>query len=69
MITISFLLMFVLFIIAGATQFWLLAMIGVGIFLVTLLTYLMAVNDILSSIVIMIVAIGAPILYLQTNQS
>ena len=69
MITISFLLMFVLFIIAGATQFWLLAMIGIGIFLVTLLTYLMAINDILSSIVIMIVAIGAPILYLQTNQS
>ena len=38
MIVISFLLMLVLFIIAGATQFWLLAMIGVGIFARSIIT-------------------------------
>ena len=69
MIVISFLLMLVLFIIAGATQFWLLAMIGVGIFVITLLTYLMATNDIFGAIVIMLLAIGAPIIYLKTEQS
>ena len=35
MITIAFLLMLVLFIAAGATQLWVLAMIGGGIFLCT----------------------------------
>ena len=69
MIVISFLLMLVLFIIAGATQFWLLAMIGVGIFVITLLTYLMATNDIFGAIVIMLLAIGAPIIYLNTGES
>lgn len=69
MIALSFLAMLILFIIAGATQLWLLAMIGVGIFLLTLLMYLMAINDVFSAIVIMIVAIGAPILYLNTQQS
>ena len=69
MIVISFLLMLVLFIIAGATQFWLLAMIGVGIFVITLLTYLMATNDVFGAIVIMLLAIGAPIIYLNTGES
>ena len=69
MIALSFLAMLILIIAAGATQFWLLAMIGVGIFLLTLLMYLMSLNDIFNSIVIIIVAIGAPILYLHTGQS
>ena len=69
MIALSFLAMLVLVIAAGATQFWLLAIIGVGFFLLTLLMYLMALNDVLNAVVIMVVAIGAPILYLNTNQS
>ena len=69
MITIAFLLMLVLFIAAGATQLWVLAMIGGGIFLITLLMYLMATNDVLNAIVIMIVAIGTPILYYDIKQS
>lgn len=69
MIILALLLMFVLFIVAGATQFWLLAMIGVGIFVLTILMYLMATNDVLNAIVIMLVALATPILYLQTNQS
>lgn len=69
MIALSFLAMLVLIIAAGATQFWLLAWIGVGIFLLTLLMYLMALNDVFSAIVIIVVAIGAPILYLNTAQS
>lgn len=64
MIVVSLLLMFVLFIIAGATQFWFLAFIGIGIFVATVLMYLMATNDVINSIVIIAVAIGAPVLYL-----
>ena len=69
MIALSFLAMLILVIAAGATQFWLLAWIGVGIFLLTLLMYLMAMNDVFNAIVIIVVAIGAPILYLYTNQA
>ena len=56
MITIAFLLMLVLFIAAGATQLWVLAMIGGGIFLITLLMYLMATNDVLNAIAVGIVS-------------
>ncbi len=60
--------MIVLFIIAGATQFWLLAFIGVGILLANLLCYVLATNDILSAIAVIAVAIAAPVLYLIFEQ-
>lgn len=69
MIALSLIAMLVLVIVAASTQFWLLAIIGVGIFAVTLLMYLMALNDVFNAIVIILVAIAAPILYLKTNQS
>ena len=68
MISLAFVLMVVLFIIAGATQFWLLAFIGVGIMLATLLAYVLSMNDILSAIVVMVAAIAAPVLYLVFKQ-
>lgn len=68
MIIISLLIMIALIIAAGATQFWLLAYIGVGVFLITLLMYLMAINDVFNAIVLIIVAIAAPVLYLQFKQ-
>ena len=69
MIFISILLMIILFIIAGITQFWLLAIIGIGLFAATILMYLMSTNDIFAAIVIIIAAIGVPILYLSFGQN
>lgn len=69
MIFISVLLMIILFIVAGITQFWLLAMIGVGLFAATILMYLMSTNDVFAAIVIILAAIGVPILYLHFEQS
>lgn len=69
MIFISILLMVILFIIAGVTQFWALAIIGIGLFAATILMYLMSTNDILAAIVIILAAIGVPILYLTYGQN
>ena len=69
MIILSLILMFILFIVAGATQLWFIAVIGVGIFLATVFMYLMALNDVFNSVMIIVIAIAAPILFLVYKEN
>lgn len=69
MVFLAFLLMVVAIIAAGATQIWLIAFLGIGLFIGAILMYFMSVNDLFGNIVIFLAAIAVPALYIYFRQA
>lgn len=69
MILLAFLIMVIAIIAAGATQIWLIAFIGIGLFVGTILMYFMSVNDIFGNIMILLSAIAVPALFIYFRQA